>query len=241
MNREQVGRRLATGDGAGTIDQPQEHDVSDGWPPRLWVFFVLGAYTLGAVSLTFHKASPMWVGVQVVAISVMGVNAGLGWLREMGFWPAWACAAGRSVRGLTSLAALLAGRAGPALYDEWNAHLAGESGHDPLGWPKVKAAAGFAVAGIKCRCSDWADTAWKPAEVVLRSRTLSNLLVMVPTIVVAVVVLTHKGTVTAMIAFGSIFGVGTALAKLVAAGREYRGVKPPPSNAHRASKNDQDI
>jgi hypothetical protein len=41
-------------------------------------------------------------------------------------------AAGLSVSGLTNLAALLAGRRRLALRYEWRAHLAGESGHDPV-------------------------------------------------------------------------------------------------------------
>src|SRR5689334_7895929 len=35
-------------------------------------------------------------------------------------------------RGLTSLATRIAGPSRPALRDEWQVHLAGESGHDPV-------------------------------------------------------------------------------------------------------------
>ena len=147
---------------------------------------------------------------------------------------------GFSVRSLTGLAAFFAGGEGLALLGESADHLAGKKGHDPVSLVKLRQAAGFAVAGARYRGQQWADAAWKPADAVLRSRTLSNLLIVVPTIVVAVVVLTHKGTVAAMIAFGSIFGVGTAMAKLVAAGREYRNVKPPKPKPRRAGKDDLD-
>ena len=49
--------------------------------------------------------------------------------------------AGSSVRSLTGLAAWLAGSERPALRDEWRAHLAGESGHDPATWPKIRQSA----------------------------------------------------------------------------------------------------
>jgi hypothetical protein len=148
--------------------------------------------------------------------------------------------AGASVRGLTGLAAFLAGREGPALLDESDGHLAGESGHDPVSWTKVKEAAGFVVAGVRYRCSDWADAAWRPVDAVLRSRLLSGLFVAVPTIVAAVEVLSHKGTMTVLTSFGSIFGIGTALAGAIKAGRKYRDVEPPEPKARQARKGDRD-
>ena len=147
--------------------------------------------------------------------------------------------AGFSVRGLTGLAAFLAGREGPALGVEWKAHLAGESGHDPVSWTKVKEAAGFVVAGVRYRCSDWADAAWRPVDAVLRSRLLSGLFVAVPTIVAAMEVLSHKGTMTVLTSFGSIFGIGTALAGAIKAGRKHRDVKPPEPKARQAKKGDR--
>jgi len=150
-----------------------------------------------------------------------------------------ASATGFSVRSLTGLAAFLAGREGPALLYESDGHLAGESGHDPLTWAKVKEAAGFVVAGVRYRGQDWADAAWKPADAVLRSRTLSNLLAAVPTIVVAVEVLTHKGTMTLLTSLGAIFGTWTFLAGLIKAGRWYRDVEPPEPKARQAKKGDR--
>jgi hypothetical protein len=84
---------------------------------------------------------------------------------------------GRAASGLTGLAVLLAGRKRAALRDEWRAHLAGESGHDPASWHKARQAAGFLLSAIRYRCSDTTDAAWAVADAVLRSRPLSNLVV----------------------------------------------------------------
>ena len=146
--------------------------------------------------------------------------------------------AGFSVRSLTSLAAWLAGREGPVLRDESKSHLAGENGHDRVSWAKVSEAAGFVIAGVRYRGQNWAETAWRPADVVLRSRFLSGLFVAIPTIVAAAEVLTHKGTMTVLTSFGSIFGIGTALAGAIKAGRKYRDVEPPEPKARQASKDD---
>jgi hypothetical protein len=148
--------------------------------------------------------------------------------------------AGYSARTLTGLAVFAAGRRqGPALFAEWTAHLAGE-GQDAAGWPLIRLAAGFVVAGARCQGQDWADTAWKPAEVMLRSRFLSGLFTSTPTVTVAVEVLTHKGTMTLLTSLGAIFGTWTFLAGMIKAGREYRGVKPPPPKARQAGTGDQD-
>ena len=87
-----------------------------------------------------------------------------------------------SVRGLTDLAALLAGRKRPALRAEWRAHLAGESGHDLVTWQKVREALGFVASAVRCRCSDAAEAA---VDAVLKSRTLSNLFTLMPTALAA--------------------------------------------------------
>jgi len=142
-----------------------------------------------------------------------------------------------SVRGLTGLAVLLAGRKGPALRDEWRAHLAGESGHDPLTWPKAREAFGFVASAIRCRCSDAAEAAWwTPVDAILKSRMLSNLLVFGLTAVAAVFIHRYEGTLGVLISAGAISAIGSALYKLVNAGRKYRDVKPPEPKARRAKE-----
>ena len=145
-----------------------------------------------------------------------------------------------SVRGLTGLAAFLAGREGPNLLGESAAHLRGESGHDPVTWAKVKEAARFVIAGACYRGQEWADAAWKPVDAVLRSRFLSGLFVAAPTIVDAFEVLTHKGTMTVLTSFSSIFGVGVALAAAVRYGRKRRGIELREPKPRQAGKDGQD-
>jgi hypothetical protein len=63
-----------------------------------------------------------------------------------------------TARSLVGLAVLLAG-GGAALRAEWRAHLAGESGHDPVTWRKIRQALGFVASALQCRCTDAADAA----------------------------------------------------------------------------------
>jgi len=141
-----------------------------------------------------------------------------------------------SVRGLVDLAALLAGRKRPALRDEWRAHLAGESGHDPVTWQKVKEALGFVVSAIRCRCSDATDAAWTPFDAILKSRKLSNLFVLAPTWAAAYLVLRHEGALGVVKAAESIGAIGGILYGLVRTGRWWRNVKPPEPKAQRAKE-----
>ena len=121
--------------------------------------------------------------------------------------------------GLTDLAVLLAGRKRPALLAEWRAHLAGESGHDPITWQKVREAVGFVASAIRCRRSDAADTAWTPVEAVLKSRTLSNLFALMPTALAALILFRHGGTVGLLGSAESISAIYLTLYALVLAGR----------------------
>ncbi len=141
-----------------------------------------------------------------------------------------------SVRGLTDLAALLAGRKRPALRAEWRAHLAGESGHEPVTWQKVREAFGFVASAVRCRCSDAAEAAWAPVDAVLKSRTLSNFFVLAPTWAAAYLVLRHEGTLGVVKAAESIGMIGGTLYGLVRVGRWWRDVKPPEPKARRVKE-----
>jgi hypothetical protein len=101
--------------------------------------------------------------------------------------------AGFSVRSLTDLAVLMAGRRRLALRDEWHAHLAGESGHNPVTLRKIGQALGFLAAAIRYRLADSAELAWRPADAVLGSRALSNLFVWGPVIVTLFAIVHHDG------------------------------------------------
>jgi hypothetical protein len=75
--------------------------------------------------------------------------------------------------------------------------LADESGHDPANWAKVGQALGFAAAAVRLRLADTAEIAWQPVDAVLGSRTVSNLFVWGPVVVVHVVIVRHDGPVRA--------------------------------------------
>jgi hypothetical protein len=141
-----------------------------------------------------------------------------------------------SVCGLSDFAALLAGRKRPGLRDEWRAHLVGESGHDPVTWRKAIEALGFVASALRCRCTDAADAAWIPVDAILRSRKLSNLLVLGPTAVAAMYILRHLGTAGVLTSAESISALGGILYGLVRVGRWWRDVKPSEPKARRAAK-----
>jgi hypothetical protein len=141
-----------------------------------------------------------------------------------------------SVRTLTGLAVFLAGRERPLLRDEWRAHLAGESGHDPITWYKARAALGFVASSARFRLADAADLTWRPVDAVLASRTLSNLFVWGPVIVMLFAIVHHDGR------FGLVADVqdpacmGAFLYGVIRTGRWWRGVKPPEPKARRAKE-----
>jgi hypothetical protein len=139
-------------------------------------------------------------------------------------------------RRLTGVATLLAGRKRPRCGAEWHAHLAGESGHDPITWRKVREALGFVASAFKYRLADTADAAWTPVDAVLKSRTLSNLLVFGPTITAALFILHQAGKTAVVTSAGGILAVGGALYTLVRTGRWWRNVKPPEPKARRVKE-----
>jgi hypothetical protein len=141
-----------------------------------------------------------------------------------------------SARGLTTLAAQLAGRKRPDLYEEWRTLLAGESGHDRITGREVKKALGFVASAPQCRCRDAADAAWIPVEAILKSRKLSNLLVFGPTWAAALCILRHLGTLGVLTSAESISAIGGGLYGLVRVGRWWRDVKPPEPKARRAKE-----
>jgi hypothetical protein len=141
-----------------------------------------------------------------------------------------------SARNLTGLAALLAGRKRPGLRAEWRAHLAGESGHDPVTWQKVREARGFVASGLRCRFDDAADAAWTPVDSVLKSRKLSNLLVFGPTAIATHLILRHEGALGVVTSAESVSAIGGGLYMLVRVGRWWRNVKPPEPKARRVKE-----
>lgn len=128
---------------------------------------------------------------------------------------------------------LLAGSSRPALRDEWRAHLAGESGHDTVTWPKVMQALGFVASAIQFRTADAADLAWRPADAALCSRTLSNLFVWGPVIVMLAAIVRHDGRFGFVADIQDPTALGAFLYGANRTGRWWRGIKPPEPKARR--------
>lgn len=193
--------------------------------------------TINIVAVLFHLS---WLLNSVVLVETFATII----MSLAGFWKilplrstlAQLSVARLSVDSLTSFAALLAGRRRLTLRQEWIAHLAGEGGHDPATWQKVKQAFGFLVSAIRYRCTDAADMAWTPFDAILRSRTLSNLSVLVPTTAAGCLVLRHEGVLGVVTSAESILAIAAALYGLIRTGRWWRNVKPSEPKAQRSKK-----
>jgi hypothetical protein len=143
-------------------------------------------------------------------------------------------AAALSVRSMTSLAGLLAGHKRVALRSEWGAHLAGDSGHDPVTWQKVRQSLGFVAAAIQLRLADAADLAWRPVDAVLGSRFLSNLFVGGPVIVVLFAIVHHDGRFGLVTDIQDAGELGAFLYGVIRVGRWWRQIKLPEPKPRRA-------
>lgn len=184
---------------------------------------------------TFISTRPYsWVGVIAVPISMsLAMFVIVNFLN----YTRWrAVAAEHSIQSLAELAAFIAGRRRLGLRQEWAAHLAGDSGHDPVSWEKLKQAVGFLVSAVRYRCSDAADAAWTPVDAILKSRILSNLFVLLPTAAAGCLVLRHEGTLGVVTAAESIGAIGATLYGLIRTGRWWRNVKPPEPKAWSAKE-----
>jgi hypothetical protein len=138
-----------------------------------------------------------------------------------------------SPRRVTAAAAFLAGRKREAVRDEWRSHLAGLACQGIASRDQTHAALGFLWAALCYRLSDAADLAWRPIDSLLRSRTWSNLFVLIPTLMAALYILRHLGTLGVLTSAESISATGGGLYGLIRAGRWWRNVKPPEPKTRR--------
>jgi hypothetical protein len=128
-----------------------------------------------------------------------------------------------SARGITSMAALIAGpKRRPDLLEEWRTLLAATTSRR-----KVLMAHGFILGAFKMRLRDLADLAWIPTDRILGSRTLSNLFVLIPTVIFGLVIFRHAGTIGIMESMEDISVVAGGFYGLIRCGRWWRSVKPP--------------
>ena len=137
-----------------------------------------------------------------------------------------------SPRSLTGAAVFLAGQKRRAeVAQEWRGHLLGEPGHSLTQQQQVRAARGFLRTAMILRYRDAADLAWRPADAVLRSRTKSNLFVLIPTVAAALFIFRHEGTLGVLTSAEAIDAIVIGLYGLIRVGRWYRKVKPPEPRA----------
>lgn len=141
-----------------------------------------------------------------------------------------------SLDWLTRTAVFLAGPKHRSLRHEWQSHLLGESGHGLARRDQIRAVRGFLRAAVRLRLQDTLDLAWRPADAVLRSRTLSNLFVLIPTWVAALWILRHEGALGVLTSAEGISAIGGGLYGLVRVGRWWRDVKPPEPKARRVKE-----
>jgi hypothetical protein len=132
-----------------------------------------------------------------------------------------------SPRRLTDAAAFLAGRKRERLRDEWLCHLAGELGRVLTRKDQLRAARGFLWAALRLRLQDAAASAWRPADAVLGSRTLSNLFVWGPVTVMLVAIVRHDSRFGLVADVQDPAALGAFLYGVIRTGRWWRGVKPP--------------
>ena len=137
---------------------------------------------------------------------------------------------------LTGAAVFLACKKRSAVRDEWRSHLSGPTGRGLGRNDQVRAARGFLWSAVRFRLQDAADLAWRPIDAVLGSRTLSNLFVWGPVLVVLIAIVRHDGRYGLVADDQDPIALGLFLYGAIKVGRWYRKVKPPEPKAWSAKR-----
>jgi hypothetical protein len=130
---------------------------------------------------------------------------------------------------LTRAAGLLAGRRHGHLRAAWEADLWGdpETGEAPSTQKRLRLAAGFVVAALRCRLDDAAALVWRPVDLLLSSWHGSNLAVLLPATIAVGLVLPREGFY-GLIANAENLGVIAAAPYAAIRGlRKYRQIDAP--------------
>jgi len=101
---------------------------------------------------------------------------------------------------------------------------------------QAQEAAGFILAAVRYRLQDAADFAWRPVDAVLASREVSNLVVLIATLGMAVVFLRNGGLYNLAVNFQNVGALWIAAFGLIHAGRRCRDVKPPERKPRRTKQ-----
>lgn len=141
----------------------------------------------------------------------------------------------RFVRGLTVLAAFLAGPRQAGGYDEWRAHLAGtpEEGRALSLAEQRRHAAGFLWAAIQWRTSDVARWAARPLDWVLSTDSRVCAAVVVVVTVAAIHLAVDNGLIEIWHNGQNLFAVGAGTWSGLMLLRRARGITPVPRQAVR--------
>jgi hypothetical protein len=137
-------------------------------------------------------------------------------------------------QSLTGLAVFIAGEGRPELKAEWRSHLSGESGRGLPSRRQAREATGFVLAAVRYRLQDAADLAWRPVDTLLESRELSNLTVVLATLVIVVFFLHRGGLNDLADHLEQAAVVPTFALAMIHCGRRYRQVKPPKRKPRRS-------
>jgi hypothetical protein len=111
-----------------------------------------------------------------------------------------------------------------------------ENGTDLPSRRQAREAAGFVLAAVRYRLQDVTDLAWRPVDTLLESREMSNLTVVLATLVIVVFFL-RRGCLNDLANNLVNVAVVTSLALgAIHGGRRYRGVKPPKRKPRRSKQ-----
>jgi hypothetical protein len=149
------------------------------------------------------------------------------------------CVSG-SVRGLTGLAGLLAGRRYAHLRDAWAADLCGDpgAGELPSASRRLRLAAGDVIAAVRCHLDDAADLAWRPVDALLSSWHGSNLATFMPVTIAVGLVLTREGFYGLINDADNLGVIATAPYLAIKGLRKYRQIAAPKRPEKKASPAD---
>ena len=119
---------------------------------------------------------------------------------------------------------------------EWRTHLAGETGAGLPEDRQVRVAIGLVVAAIRYRLQDLADLLGQMVDALLRSRQLSGLLVLAPTLGVSVLFIRQGGLYGLADHMEAVAVVWGAAVGLIHFGRTWRDVRMPERKPRRKSE-----